>query len=273
MESVSRSESGLPGMSQASDAKPAATVMLLRDGHAGLEVFMVARHHEIDFASGALVFPGGRLEPADIELAEDATLRALSPDVDATARALRIAAIRETYEECGILLARPRGSADPISAAGLAALHAKRPFAELLRHGQLVPATDLLVPFAHWITPAFLPKRFDTHFFAAWVPAGQTGIHDGREAVDSIWISPQQALDNAETGRFTLVFATRRNLWKLAQFATAGVALAAARASRIVTVMPELVTSQTGRALKLPASAGYGGEIFPICPIPLRTEV
>ena len=261
MESAGRPESGLSRMSQAGGARPAATVMLLRDGPTGLEVFMVVRHHEIDFASGALVFPGGRLEPADAELAADPALCARRPDLDATAAAFRVTAIRETYEECVILLARPRGCSEPISAAALAVLDAKRPFAELLRSAEFIPALDLLVPFAHWITPEFAPKRFDTHFFAAAVPGDQIGIHDGREAVDSVWISPQQALQD---GRFTLVFATARNLWKLAQSASAAAALEAASASRVITVMPELVTLQTGRALRVPAAAGYGGEIFPI---------
>ena len=264
MESAGRPQSGLPRMSQASAARPSATVMLLRDGPTGLEVFMVVRHHEIDFASGALVFPGGRLEPADVELAADPALCGHRPDLDATAAAFRVTAIRETYEECGILLARPRAGTEPISAVALAVLDATRPFAELLRGAELIPALDLLVPFAHWITPEFVPKRFDTHFFAAAVPGDQIGIHDGREAIDSVWISPQQALHDAQSGRFTVVFATARNLWKLAQSASATAALDAARASRIVTVMPELVTSETGRALRIPAAAGYGGEIFPI---------
>ncbi len=254
---------GLGHMSKAADAKPASTVMLLRDGDAGLEVFMVVRHHEIDFASGALVFPGGRLEPGDVELAHAAAFCA-NPALDSTALALRIAAIRETYEECGILLARPRDGIDLISAQRLLALGATRPFAELLRHEQLILATDLLVPFAHWITPAFMTKRFDAHFFAVAVPADQPGIHDGREAVDSVWLSPRQALDDAAAGRFKLVFATERNLWKLARLANVGAVLAAARAEPIVTVEPEMVTLESGRGLRIPAAAGYGGEVFPI---------
>lgn len=264
MESVGCPESGLPRTSQANAARPAATVMLLRDGPSGLEVFMVVRHHEIDFASGALVFPGGRLDAADFELAADPVLRALGPDGDTTATAFRVAAIRETYEECGILLARARGRVETITPERLAALDAGRPFAELLRCEDLVPALDLLVPFAHWITPEVAPKRFDTHFFVTAVPSDQAGKHDGREAVDSTWISPQQALQDAKSGRYTLVFATERNLWKLSQFASVAVALDAARASRIVTVMPELVGSESGRVLKVPAAAGYGGEAFPI---------
>ncbi len=264
METAGRPESGLSRTSQAIGARPAATVMLLRDGPSGLEVFMVVRHHEIDFASGALVFPGGRLEPADFELATDPALGGCGPDQDTTASAFRIAAIRETYEECGILLVRPRGRAELISAAQLSAIDAAQPFAELLRREELVPALDLLVPFAHWITPEFAPKRFDTHFFLAAVPGGQAGKHDGREAVDSVWISPQQALEDGKSGRFTLVFATERNLWKLAQSPSAAAALDTARASRIVTVMPELIASDAGRVLKVPATAGYGGEVFPI---------
>ena len=102
------------------------------------------------------------------------------------------------------------------------------PFAELMARESLAPAIDCLVPFAHWITPAFLPKRFDTHFFLALAPADQALAHDGREAVDSVWISPREAL--AEHGRrFKLLFPTERNLWKLAAHADAASALAAAR--------------------------------------------
>jgi 8-oxo-dGTP pyrophosphatase MutT (NUDIX family) len=250
-------------MSEEVEPRLAATVIVLRDGAAGPEIFMVVRHHEIDFASGALVFPGGRLEPGDLELAQDARCCS-GPAVEPGALALRVAAVRETYEECGILLARPRGTSDLITAEQLPAFDPKRPFAALIREEQLVLATDLLLPFAHWITPPFVNKRFDTHFFLARAPGDQTGLHDGREAVDSLWISPRQALDDAEAGRFTLVFATARNLWKLSRFETVAAALDAARVSPIVTVMPELVTLEAGRGLKIPAAADYGGEVFAV---------
>ena len=237
--------------------RPASTILFLRDGPTGLETFMVVRHHQIDFASGALVFPGGRFEPADAELAASIGLSA-----DPLA-AFKIAAIREAFEECGVLLARPRGAVEIAPAGRVEKLDRVGPFAALLDREALVPAVDLLTPFAHWITPAFLPKRFDTRFFVALAPPDQALAHDGREAVDSIWISPREAL--AERGkRFKLLFPTERNLWKLSVHADAASALAAARAAPIVTVLPEKIEVEGGPGLRIPAEAGYGGETFSV---------
>ena len=108
-----------------------------------------------------------------------------------------------------------------------------------------------------------MPKRFDTHFFLALAPPDQALAHDGREAVDSVWIRPREAL--AEHGkRFKLLFPTERNLWKLAAHADAAAAFAAARASPVVTVLPEKIEVDGGPGLKIPAEAGYGGEVFSV---------
>jgi 8-oxo-dGTP pyrophosphatase MutT (NUDIX family) len=251
-------------------ARPAATVMLLRDGRAGIEVFMVVRHHAIDFASGALVFPGGRVEEADHDLAAGACP---NPDgLGTEALAFRIAAIRETFEECGVLLARPHGSNRLVDAGALhrleeqhrAALNAGSiGFDAVLESERLVPAPDLLVHFAHWITPSHQPKRYDTHFFLAAAPAEQLAVHDGWEAVESIWITPAQALADTETGRFKLVFATARNLEKLGRSGTVREAMATARASTVVTVQPKGTKLEgSKRLLRIPEEAGYGGSEF-----------
>ena len=237
-------------------ARPASTILLLRDGAAGLETFMVVRHRQIDFASGALVFPGGRMEPADEALA-----RARWPG-DPRAP-LKVAAIREAFEECGVLLARPEGEDNFVPAARAAAFDRAAPFVDLMTRERLVPALDALFPFAHWITPEFAPKRFDTHFFLARAPLDQALVHDGREAVDSVWISPAEAL--AEHGkRYKLLFPTHRNLWKLTTHADAAAALEAARKTPVVTVLPERVSVDGGPGLKIPAEAGYGGEVFSV---------
>jgi len=236
--------------------RPASTIVLLRDGPEGLETFMVVRHHQIDFASGALVFPGGRMEAADAELGER-----LAPS-DPLA-SFKVAAVREAFEECGVLLARAEGADGLAPAARVSALDRAAPFAGLMARETLVPALDALVPFAHWITPDFAPRRFDTHFFLALAPLGQTLAHDGREAVDSVWISPNEAL--AEHGkRYKLLFPTHRNLWKLSAFSDASSALAAARATPVVTVQPERATVDGGPGLRIPAGAGYGGETFSV---------
>ena len=245
--------------------RPAATVLLLRDGPSGLEVLMVTRNVASDFASGALVFPGGRVDAVDGEATTAACCRAVA-GVDAAAMGLRAAGIRESFEEAHVLLARPKGDDRLLSAGALDALEARlrarlgrEPhFQDLVAAGEIELATDLLVPFAHWITPVGPPKRFDTHFFLAPAPADQVAAHDGREAVDTIWIAPQKAVAEADAKRVTLVFATRMNLLKLAKSADLAGALAAAERATIVTVSPELVDSPEGPLLRIPESAGYG---------------
>lgn len=242
-------------------ARPAATILLLRDGEKGLEVFMVVRHHAIDFASGALVFPGGRVEDSDHALAER---------VGGTA--FQLAAIRETFEECGVLLARANGAEAVIDADMLlrvenehrAALNASEiEFGAILDAHGMTPATDLLVHYAHWITPSHQPKRYDTHFYLAEAPAAHVAVHDGHESVDSIWISPQDALTGTEEGRYVLVFATQMNLKKLARYATVAEAMDAARSSTVVTVQPRATKlDETRRKLLIPIEAGYGGSEF-----------
>ena len=253
-------------------ARPAATILLLRDRPVGIEVFMVVRHHAIDFAAGALMFPGGRVDDTDHELAiraEDCP----NPDgLTAEALAFRIAAIRETFEECGVLLARPRGSDQLIDAATLkrledqhrAALNAGSiGFDAVLGSESLLPAPDLLVHFAHWITPAHQPKRYDTHFFLADAPAAHLAVHDGWEAVESIWITPAQALADTEAGRFKLVFATAKNLEKLGRSGSVREAMDTARAGTVVTVQPRGTKLEgSKRLMRIPEEAGYGGSEF-----------
>jgi len=253
-------------MSEPAPARLAATVLLLRDGNSGLEVFMVVRHREIDFASGALVFPGGSLEPGDHAIAADSTRCGPAGGLGQRDRAIRVAAVRETFEECGVLLARPRGSNDWLAGARVAELgqkHRGRSFSEWLIEEDLELALDALTPFAHWITPAALPKRFDTHFFILAAPQDQSARHDGSESVDSLWTHPARALADAETGKHTLVLATRLNLQKLAQSPDVASALAAC-ARPVVTVAPVAVKTAQGYEIHIPAEAGYGAEIFKI---------
>jgi 8-oxo-dGTP pyrophosphatase MutT (NUDIX family) len=249
--------------------RPAATILLLRDGSDGLEVFMVVRHHQIDFAGGALVFPGGRVEEADRLLAANLDVGlALDPPT----LPFRIAAIRETFEECGVLLARHRGSDRLIDAAVLQRLEDRFRadlnagtvgFDSVLNAEGLEPATDLLVHFAHWITPANQPKRYDTQFFLTVAPPAHLAVHDGHEAVESIWVRPADALSGAEAGRFKLVFATAKNLEKLARSHTVSDAMERARAATVVTVEPQATRMEgTKRLLRIPPEADYGGGEF-----------
>ncbi len=245
--------------------RPASTVLMVRDGASGLEVFMVVRHHKIDFASGALVFPGGSVDADDYAIAADPARCGPAAGLDEQSRALRVAAVRETFEECGVLLARPRGSSRMLDGALSAAIGAKakgRSFAATIAAEDLELALAALVPFAHWITPPILPKRFDTHFYIVAAPADQLALHDGSESVDSTWINPTRALADALAGKYTLVFATRLNVKMLAQSRDVASALAAARARRIVTVEPAAVKTESGYTFELPIEAGYGGGPF-----------
>jgi len=253
-------------------ARPAATIVLLRDSPHGLEVFMVVRHHAIDFASGALVFPGGRVDENDVALAKNAALCPNPDGLDPEAMAFRLAAIRETFEECGVLFARPDRTSRLIDGATLRAVeraHRARlaegriGFDTVLTGFDLRPATDLLTHFAHWITPRNQPKRYDTHFFLAEAPAEHLAVHDGAESVDSLWITPRQVLTDTAAGRFKLVFATQMNLMKLTHFTTVAEAIAAARETSVVTVLPEATKIDgTRRVLRIPIEAGYGAAEF-----------
>src|ERR1700728_1450944 len=232
-------------MNEAVPVRPAATVLLVRDGASGLEVFMVVRHHKIDFASGALVFPGGSVDAGDHAIAADPAACGAAANLDPRGRALRVAAVRETFEECGVLLARPRGSEAGLG-AGVDAKMGGGAFSGVLAAETLELALDALTPFAHWITPPILPKRFDTHFYIVAAPSDQIAIHDGLESVDSVWINPARALAEADAGKYTVVFATRLNLQMLAQSPDAASAITSARARRIVTVEPVAVKTERG---------------------------
>jgi 8-oxo-dGTP pyrophosphatase MutT (NUDIX family) len=255
--------------------RPASTVLLLRDNAAKreIEVFMMVRHHQIEFNSGALVFPGGSIDNNDREIAANPALYSGGEGLDAVALGFRIAAIRETFEESGILLARPQGSktlvdakrAGEIEAAHRASLcEGKTTFLEVLTDNGLWLALDELVPYAHWITPEGMPKRFDTWFFLAATPPEQLGAHDGKESTDSIWVSPREALEGGENGRFKLPFPTTRNLVKLGKQASVRGTLDEARGKDIVTVMPVMTWLNGGRQLRIPREAGYDGELFEV---------
>jgi 8-oxo-dGTP pyrophosphatase MutT (NUDIX family) len=254
-------------MNEVATPRPAATVLLLRDGANGIEVFMQVRHRDLKFASGALVFPGGRVDPEDHALAADAALSPATAGLDRPGGALRVAAIRETFEESGVLLARPRGEAALVSAERLRNVSAgAHGFVQMLTDAGLVLAADLLVHFARWITPVHNPRRFDTHFFALAAPVDQLAAHDGTESVESMWIAPRDVVAGSEAGRFKLVFATLMNLRRLDRYMTVAEALEAAAHTKVVTVTPELVARGEGniRQMRIPAEAGYGGEVFTV---------
>ena len=239
-----------------------ATVLLVRDGASGLDVFMVERHHQIDFASSALVFPGGKVDAAD----RAASLRSCCAGagaLDAEALALRVAAVRETFEESGVLLARRRGAPALLARAEVAPIEraellaGRLSLAEIAERHDLELACDALVPFAHWITPEFMPKRFDTHFYLVVAPPDQAAAHDGGESVDSIWIPVEQAIEDARAKRRSIIFPTLRNLVKLGRSRSVAEALERARREPIVTVLPKVGRGASGPLIRIPPEAGY----------------
>ena len=243
------------------DIKPAATILLLRDRPA-FEVLMVKRHHQIDFASGALVFPGGKSHEGDHDpLWSGRLLHA--EDFDAEQRYLRIAAIREVFEEAGVLLGRRRdgspigGEACPIEVR-LAVDRGQTAFLDVVRDLDAVLDLAALTIFARWITPPLTPKRFDTWFYVAHAPEDQVAACDGRETVDAEWIEPREALRLAQAGERKLIFPTRMNVQLLAEADGAEDCIARARARRLVTVEPQVQERPDGKVLVLPPDAGYG---------------
>jgi 8-oxo-dGTP pyrophosphatase MutT (NUDIX family) len=258
--------------------RPASTILLLRNGaREAIDVFMMVRHYQIEFASGALVFPGGSVDAGDHEIAKRPELLAGHDGLDPEALAFRIAAIRETFEESRILLARPRGSNELIAASKASAIadqhrdalnEGKVTFADIIADNGLELALDLLVPYAHWITPEGMKKRFDTWFFLAEAPPEQVGMHDGKESTDSIWLSPKEALDGGESGRFSLPFPTTRNLIKLGKRDSVAAALDDAQRSTIVSVMPIVSRDGDKRTLRIPVEAGYDGTVFELTGAP-----
>jgi len=262
-------------MTEVVKPRDASTILLLRDSSAvkEIEVFMMVRHYEIDFNSGALVFPGGSVDKNDREIIAHPELYSGGDGLDEAGLSFRIAAIRETFEESGILLARPMGSkalvdakrAREIEIAHRAELNeGKITFLKVLTDNGMLLALDELVPYAHWITPEGMPKRFDTWFFLAAAPPDQLGAHDGKESTDSIWVSPREALAGGDTGRFKLPFPTTRNLIRLGKQGNVKAALDDSRGKSIVTVMPVMTRLNGGRQLRIPKEAGYDGELFEV---------
>jgi 8-oxo-dGTP pyrophosphatase MutT (NUDIX family) len=190
------------------EPRHASTVVLLRDSPAGPEAYLLRRVRGMSFAGGMHVFPGGSVDPDD----EDADIGWAGPPAsqwgtwfgasERLARALVCAAVRETFEECGVLLAGESAehlladvSSDEWEAERVALEAREQSLSPRLGRRGLVLRADLLRPFAHWITPEIEPKRFDTRFFLAEMPAGQVCRHVGGEADSRVWIRPQAAID------------------------------------------------------------------------------
>ncbi|MDW8468997.1 MAG: NUDIX hydrolase [Burkholderiales bacterium] len=231
--------------------RDAATVVLLRDGAEALELYLVKRSRAVDFMAGAHVFPGGRLDEAH-DAAPEALARlgvgveALAARLGETlaparAAGLFVAAIRETFEEAGVLFGRlAPGWAAP---AARTALGAGTPFAALVARLD----AGALVPWLRWVTPQTSPRRFDARFFLARAPEGEEPQPDGREAVAGLWISPRRALERWASGELQLAPATARSIDALADFGSVEEALVAAAARPPPAAMPIVWRDDDGR--------------------------
>ena len=202
--------------------RPAATVLLLRDSPQGVEVLMTRRSLTASFALGAYVFPGGGIDAADAQAHGQATRRPTQSDLHLTQA---IAAIRESFEELGVLLAvRPDGA--PATAKDVAALDRKAPFLpQAAARGLWLAAADVFV-LAQWITDRDLPRRFDVPFLVARMPEDQTPVADEAEQFEPVWVRPADALARHKEGHFFIIFPTIRTLERLLQYANVEAVLA-----------------------------------------------
>jgi 8-oxo-dGTP pyrophosphatase MutT (NUDIX family) len=233
-----------------SAALPASTVVLLR-GDDPFEVFLVRRSDSVAFLGGAHVFPGGRVDLSDhiddfiegnrLQADPYMAIAARMPDVPAeVAIAHHVAAVRELFEEAGVLLARSltRGSLERLAADRRDLLEGRITLAEIMRRERLHLSLDELAYFAHWVTPEIEIRRFDTRFFVARAPEGQTPIHDAGETTDSEWIEPATAIDRCRAGFISLPPPTWTTLQMLARFDSIDAVFEWARHKPIPRVQP-----------------------------------
>lgn len=229
------------------EAIPAATVIVMRECEGAPELLMVERAAAMSFAGGALVFPGGRVDPGDVALAE------LHPG-DAEDNAARIAAIRETLEEAGVAVGLdPAGDMLALRER----LYAGEPMGGLLEEAGAALALDALVPFARWLPRGVHHKVFDTRFYLARAPRHAEPVVDGNENVRVFWASARAVLDAADRGEARIIFPTRRNLERLARFASFDDAVADAHAHPVRTVVPWIETRGGEEHLCIPDDLGY----------------
>lgn len=240
------------------DAIPASTLVVWRDGPDCPEILVVERSAGMAFAAGAIVFPGGRIDPADHELAAA---------IGRADEAAKVTAIRETIEESGIV-AGLKGTVDP--ALGLemqTALHNGTEFRALLDQLGLELDLDALTPFARWM-PAFKqPRKFDTLFYLAAAPAGkwEPNPQEG-ECISAEWASPSALLGRIDQGEASAIFPTKRNLERLAQHANLDAMLTDARIHSLETIIPWVEEIDGQRHVRIPEGRGY-----PVISEPLAT--
>jgi len=248
--------------------RPAATVILARNVSDGIEVFMMERTTAVEFAKGMHVFPGGALDRADhhpdiasLCVGLDDKLASDTLGIDQGGLAYWVAAIRECFEESGLLLGY-RGNdqllklaadeADRLATLRFEMAQNKLSFMDILLREQVKAATDRIAYYSHWVTQAGRPRRYDTRFFVAQAPEGQTAQEDNHETVGKIWVRPDQAIDLHRCGTLNLMFPTIKTLESLAPFKYVEELLEYARKPRPKQVMaPVAGISRSGEAHNL----------------------
>jgi 8-oxo-dGTP pyrophosphatase MutT (NUDIX family) len=249
------------------EPRPSASVILVRDGPAGLESFMVRRHAGSRAFASAYVFPGGTvreddraLPVADADrLAEALSKRSDTPVAKNEAAAYFVCAVRELFEEAGVLLVinadgglvavDPSDTAlqERLESLRLSLQAGKLTIGQVLTENGWSPAFDLLVPFSHWITPRTVPARYDTRFFVAEMPRGQSALHDTIETSEGVWLAPAQALEPD----YHTVYATEQHLRRLSAFGTVAELMNFAKSKSIHMVSPELHRGADGTRIEI----------------------
>ena len=248
--------------------RSAATVMLLRDSSQGLEIFLIKRHGLSDVLGGAYVFPGGKMDDADAELDAVAHLDQAppvlhaslnEPEIDApTASGLYVAAIREAFEECGILFAHGARQAQATGARALS--REGYAFDEVLAQMQLRLQTQSLAPWSRWITPrvpSVMNKRFDTRFFVAACPTDQLASHDNHEATESIWLTPRAALEQYRRGQIELAPPQIMSLAHLSRLADVQAVMTQAKSRLPAVIQPEPFDDDGTRVICYPGDSRH----------------
>lgn len=255
--------------------RDAATVMLVRDVADGMEVFMLRRNLNSDFVGGAYVFPGGAVDEADRHADLEAICEGRSDDeasvllgIDRGGLAYWVAAIRECFEEAGVLLAYDdAGTVVSLADEAVAEryrLHRKGVdtgelrLIELCELEHLRLAADQIHYFSHWITPVGPPRRYDTRFFVCAAPPEQVALHDDRETIANLWVRPTDALERHRKGELDLILPTIKNLEAIGRFdRSADLLEAAAAISEVPAILPRITQDEQGVRILLPGDPGY----------------
>lgn len=243
------------------EASPAATVVLVRDTPAGVELLLTERHGKLGFAGGAMVFPGGKVDAGDLDVARDPALARGFDGLDDIDAAARVAAARESLEEVGVLLS----AGPPLDAATLSGWRSRfaasddeaGTYAAFLRATGHRADAARLTPFARWIPPEGLHRRFDTLFYVAPVEAGMAVTPDGAEAVTAHWTTAADAVAKAERDEINVIFPTRRNLERLAQYPTVAALLDRLAGVPPTLIQPRIVTRDGEQWLTIPPDLDY----------------